>query len=171
MIKQEEQKQASLRNKKEATPTSERDTKGRFLPGNTISRNTNRVTGISTGDIRRHRAVIGDNMDSLLEMLLKEAISNNNTQIAMWLVSRILPEAKKVTFADTPSINNISTLTELKNQSAQTIQDILKGDVSLEEASSLMNAYKEQKSLIEAADIEPLVEAVKNQMQTTYRKN
>lgn len=142
---------------------SERDTKGRFLPGNTISRNTNRITGVSTGDIRRHRAFINVYMDPLLDMLLKEALENKNIQVAMWLVSRILPEAKKGTFANTKLMNDISTLTELKDQAAQTIKEGAEGTLSLEETHMLMSAYKDQKHLIEAADIEPLVVGLQNQ--------
>jgi hypothetical protein len=134
---------------------AQRKQDGTFAKGNTIGVEA-AVIGVSSLSIRRHRAFINDNIPQLLRLLMDEAINNKNTSIAMWLVAKIVPDTKASTFTNVKVMNGLNTLNNLKEQSSHTIKEASEGGASLEEADILMGLYKEHKSLIEAADIEPL---------------
>lgn len=136
---------------------------GRFAQGNKIGMYGSQI-GVKSMRIRQHRQSIDGHVDTLIEMLVKEAIDNKNMQVAMWLVGKVVPDSKPSTFVNSKMINKIQSLEELKQQAAQSIQDGVEGESSLEETSVLMSLYKEHKSLIEAADIEPLANAIKSKL-------
>jgi len=137
-----------------------KDDKGRFIKGNKCGTSV----GISSLSVRRHRAAINDKAGELINILIDEAINKKNVQVAMWLVGKVVPDTKMATFANTKLISEMKTLTDLKEQAAETIKCSIEGDSSLEEASTLMGLYKDQKELIEASDIEPLVNDVRERL-------
>jgi hypothetical protein len=136
---------------------SGRDPKGRFIKGNKIATDVH-ITGVRSIDIRKHRAFINDHIPQLLQMLIDEALTNKNIQVAMWLVNKIIPDVKAATFIHSCVVNGMTTLGELKDQSAHTLKETVEGEWSLEAASMLINLYQIHKQLIEAADIEPLIQ-------------
>ncbi len=140
-----------------------RDNKGRFAHGNTLSTD-DKLSGAKSKDIRKHRADISSRVGELIKLLIEEAIVNKNFQVAMWLVGRIVPETRSATFSTVELVTNVSSMTELKEQSDRTIQDAVKGEVSLEETQMLMNAYKEHREAIKAAEIDPLIEEVSRRL-------
>lgn len=152
-------------NHKIGTVQAERGDKGLFAKGNKIGTGGPLSNfGVRSRDIRRHRSAINERVDDLLQLLFKEAFDNNNTQVAMWLVGKVLPDSKPATFSNSKVINDIKSLTELKDQAAHTIKEGVEGESSLEETTAILSLYKDQKALIEAADIEPLAQLVKERM-------
>lgn len=157
IIKRQLQKSAVIPDPKfpKVDISSDRDARGLFKPGNKANTGC-LVGGIGTAQIRKHRTLINKHVEQLIEILLEEAIENRNIQVAQWLVGKIVPDVKTATFANANLVNDVNTLTDLKNQSSETLKESVQGDVSLEEASMLLSVYNEHKALIEAADIEPL---------------
>lgn len=146
-----------------------RDSKGRFAKGNKIATDVH-ITGVRSIDIRKHRALINVHIPQLLEILLNEALVNRNLQVMQWLVDKVVPDMKATTFINSAIINEMNTLEELKGQSSQTIKESMQGNLSLEGASALISMYKEHKDMIEAADIEPFVEEMKNRLNKNRKK-
>lgn len=151
------------------TPSSlsGRDGKGRFAKGNKIATDVH-ITGVRSIDIRKHRAFINDYIPQMLQILIDEVIINKNIQVAMWFVNKIIPDTKDATFIHSPAVNAMNTLRELKDQSAQTIKEVVEGESSLEAVSILTILYKDHKDLIEVADIEPLVRELAKRMERSY---
>jgi hypothetical protein len=147
-----------------------RDVKGRFVKGNKIATDVH-ITGVRSIDVRKHRAFINAYIPQLLQMLIDEAIINKNIHVAMWLVSKIIPNIKVATLINSTAINAMNTLGELRNQSSHTLKESIQGDLSLEVATMLMNMYKEHKNLIEAADIESLAQELAKRIGRSYGKS
>lgn len=148
----------------ETAKKAERGEGGRFLPGNKIGA----LNGVKSSDIRRHRTRLNENVDEVLDILVEEALINKNIEICKWIVDKVVPNSKAATYTNYTNkdllISKLSSLTELKEQSAETIKSTLKGDSSIEEAEALIAIYKEHKALIEAADIEPLAQELAKRM-------
>lgn len=148
----------------ETANKAERGEGGRFLPGNKIGA----LNGVKSSDIRKHRTRLNENVDEVLDILVEEALVNKNIEICKWIVDKVVPNSKAATYTNYANkdllISKLSSLTELKEQSAETIKSTLKGDSSIEEAEALIAIYKEHKALIEAADIEPLAQELAKRM-------
>lgn len=142
-----------------------RDEKGRFTGLSQVRKGKKFMSGVSLGAIRRHREFINEHVPEFLSMLMTHARKKHDIELMKWIVSRILPDPKPTTFANAQLVNNIESLTELKYQSQQTIVDTLTGETSIEEGTALMGMYSGHKGLIEAADIEPLAEALRKQQE------
>jgi hypothetical protein len=140
---------------KQIEPNVQRDERCLFVKGNTVHAKN---SGIRSEDIRRHRTLINSYLPRILDMLYFEATERNNVQVMMWLADKIIPNSKPATFTDVASVAKIKTMAELRDQSAHTINETLKGDATLEEAKQLMDLYGNHKSLIEASDIEAKLE-------------
>lgn len=152
----------------EATKKSEdREKDGKFAKGNKIAGEAS-IIGVSSLSIRRHRSFINENAPDLLKMLMEESLKRNNTQIAMWLIGRIMPETKASSYSHVTPINSIATLKELKEQSAKVVIDSMQGDISLEDGNALMGMYKDHKLMIEASEVEPLAMEIAKRMGKTY---
>lgn len=142
-----------------------RDKKGRFTGQSQVRKGKKFLSGVSLGAIRRHREFINEHVPEFLSILMHHARNKHDIELMKWLVSRILPDPKPTTFVNANLVNEITTLTELKEQSEQTIIDTVIGETSIEEGTALMGMYTGHKGLIEAADIEPLAEALRKQQE------
>lgn len=140
-----------------------RDNKGRFSPGNKIAEYN--LAGVRSIEVRRHREFFNQHVPDIMKMLVNEAIEHKNTEVGRWIIDKIIPNSKSITFADSASvIKSLQTLTDVKNSSETVIKEASEGVIALEEMESMMDAFEKQSKAIERADIEPLANAVREKM-------
>jgi len=144
-----------------------RDSKGRFAKGNKLGVKEN-LKGVRSIDVRQHRGFINSHVPELLEMLVEAALEKKDTQVAMWLVGKIVPDTKVATYSSGELLKSIENLTDLKDQSARAVEEAVTGEASLEETGMMLELCKSHKVMIEAADIEPLAQELSKKLGKVY---